>query len=153
MDPYADEVLEALRLPTAIRRIRDLNYYRLLKVSTRATRQEVLQAASNLMRKLRDFEKGSTKAFAHELEREIIKARATLSDPNLRQRYEREIGVVRPEAPVAVEEVQPLLSERTAFEKIAPPRELPRSHAWIFWVILLILILLALMLIPWKKIS
>jgi len=153
MGPYEDEVLEALGLPTDIRRIRDLNYYRLLKVSTAATRQEILEAASKMMRKLRDFEKGRTRDFASELEREIIRARTTLSDPALRQRYNREIGALTTEVSVVAEEVEPLPSERTAFEKRAVPEKLPRSHAWIFWVILLILILLALMLIPWKKIS
>jgi len=145
MDPYADEILEALGLPTTIARFRELDYFQVLGIDPVVdSNEEIMKAASGRMRTVREFAKGGTRDYAREMERLIIQARNTLGDPAKRRRYCLEKGFTTGGGPGGLIEVEgePRAgAERTAYDKAAPVKK--GGGGKIFLVILLILIILA----------
>ena len=94
VDVYAEKVLKALGLPTAIRKPEEIDYFTLLGVSQMEEFDEAIaQAAVTQNRKLREFQqKGDTATFANRLEQLIIKARSTLGTAEGRARYKASMG-------------------------------------------------------------
>ena len=144
MDPYADEILEALGLPTTVTRFRELDYFQILGVDPSIdSNEEIMKAASARMRKVREFAKGGTRDYAREMERLIIQGRNTLGDPAKRRRYCLEKGFTTGGGPGGLIEIEGeprVAAERTAYDKAAPVK---KGGGKIFLVILLILIALA----------
>ena len=146
MDPYADEILEGLGLPTNIKKYRDLDYFKVLGIDPSVdSDDEIVKAASLRMRKVREFAKGGTLDYSREMERLIIQARNALSDSAKRQRYRQQIGI---SAGVSVEDevfevegVRPSPGERKAYDKVAPAKG--GGFGKIFLAVLIILIILA----------
>ena len=146
MDPYADEILEALGLPTSIARFRDLNHFQVLGVDPSVDADgEIMRAASLRMRKVREFAKGGTRDYANEMERMIIQARNTLRTEGGRRMYRQQLGLTPPDILLESEpevrgRTRPSAAARTAYDKAPPAKK--RSNL-LFLVILIILILIA----------
>jgi len=85
MDVYGEKVLKELGLPTAIKKIEDLNAFQILKLDPAVDDPKIIHdAAAVQMRKLRPWQKDPYKDFAGKMELAIIRARKQLADPNMR---------------------------------------------------------------------
>jgi len=154
MDPYADEILEALGLPTSITRFRELDFFQVLGIDPSTDSDDaVIKAAGLRMRKVREFAKGGTRDYSREMELLIIQARNALKTPAARHKYRQQIGIAAPAMGITAEseetvQVRPAPKERTAYDKVQPAGR-GGGRGKIFLIVLIILIIIAILAV-WK---
>jgi len=92
MDVYGEKVLKELGLPTAIKSLKDLNAFQILKLDPAIDDSNIIHEASTVqIRKLRHWQKHPYKDFAGRMELAIIKARKMLANPEIRAKLRAQV--------------------------------------------------------------
>jgi len=92
MDVYGEKVCKELGLPTAIKDIKDLNAFQLLKLDPSIDDENLVrEAAATQLRKLRPWQKEPYRDFANRMELAIVKSRKVLLDPARRAQVRQQV--------------------------------------------------------------
>ena len=142
MDVYGEKILKELGLPTAIKKIEDLNAFQILKLDPAVDDPKLIhEAAAVQVRKLRPWQKHPYNDFAGKMELAIIKARKQLADPNIRAQIRARVQG-SPQIAAATKAASQIEHPQGAWTaSTAPPKKSQGLPRWLNKLIVLVIVL------------